>query len=87
MFLRDEPGLLAFHLGGRHTRGRHYLDAIAGSGGHGAWRIALDQAGIEIPYHHLQLFLEKVDERVWHQAAKCASLSKSSEVSGTADLS
>ncbi len=39
-----------------------------------ASKLALDAAGIEIPYHHLQLFLENVDERVWTQAARLAGL-------------
>jgi small-conductance mechanosensitive channel len=42
-------------------------------------KLALDAAGIEIPYHHLQLFLENIDERVWRQAAAFASLSPSVE--------
>jgi small conductance mechanosensitive channel len=32
-------------------------------------KLALDAAGIEIPYHHLQLFVEKVEDRVWEKAA------------------
>jgi small-conductance mechanosensitive channel len=32
-------------------------------------KVALDEAGIEIPFPHLQLFLENVDDRVWKQAA------------------
>jgi len=31
-------------------------------------KLALDEAGIEIPYHHLQLFIEKVEDRVWQKA-------------------
>ena len=34
-----------------------------------ASKLALDTAGIQIPYHHLQLFLEDVDERVWGKMA------------------
>ena len=34
-----------------------------------ASKLALDHAGIEIPYHHLQLFVESVSERVWEDAA------------------
>ena len=30
--------------------------------------LALDEAGIEIPYPHLQLFLEKIEDRVWERA-------------------
>ncbi|MGE0814185.1 MAG: mechanosensitive ion channel family protein [Vicinamibacterales bacterium] len=37
-----------------------------------ASKLALDAAGIEIPYHHVQLFLDKVDDRVWQQAARIA---------------
>jgi small conductance mechanosensitive channel len=33
-------------------------------------KLALDEAGIEIPYHHLQLFVENVEDRVWQKAAK-----------------
>jgi small-conductance mechanosensitive channel len=32
-------------------------------------KLALDAAGIEIPYHHLQLFVEKVEDRVWEKVA------------------
>lgn len=31
-------------------------------------KLALDEAGIEIPFHHLQLFIEDVRERVWESA-------------------
>ena len=34
-----------------------------------AAKLALDAAGIEIPYHHLQLFVEDVRDRVWQKAA------------------
>ena len=44
-----------------------------------ASKLALDAAGIEIPYHHLQLFLENVDERVWRQAAALAELLQPAE--------
>jgi len=30
-----------------------------------ASKVALDEAGIQIPYHHLQLFLDDVEDRVW----------------------
>ena len=30
-------------------------------------KLALDEAGIEIPYHHLQLFIENVEDRVWEK--------------------
>jgi small conductance mechanosensitive channel len=35
-----------------------------------ATKLALDEAGIEIPYPHLQLFLEKIEDRVWERAQK-----------------
>ena len=38
-------------------------------------KIALDRAGIEIPYHHVQLFVESVGQQVWESAGKLASLS------------
>ncbi|MBN1221943.1 MAG: mechanosensitive ion channel [Candidatus Aminicenantes bacterium] len=38
-------------------------------------KMALDAAGIEIPYHHLQLFIENVEDRVWEKARKWAGLS------------
>jgi len=31
-------------------------------------KMALDAAGIEIPYHHLQLFIENVEDRIWEKA-------------------
>jgi small conductance mechanosensitive channel len=31
-------------------------------------KLALDAAGIEIPYHHLQLFIENIEDRVWEKA-------------------
>lgn len=31
-------------------------------------KLALDAAGIEIPYPHLQLFVENVEDRVWEKA-------------------
>jgi small conductance mechanosensitive channel len=34
-----------------------------------ASKLALDRAGIEIPYHHLQLFIENIQESVLKQAA------------------
>ncbi len=34
-----------------------------------ASKLALDEAGIEIPYHHLQLFIENVEDRVWQKAS------------------
>lgn len=35
-----------------------------------ASKLALDEAGIEIPFPHLQLFVDDVEERVWEGAAK-----------------
>ncbi|MBD3163546.1 MAG: mechanosensitive ion channel [Candidatus Eisenbacteria bacterium] len=32
-----------------------------------ASKLALDAAGIEIPYHHMQLFIEKIEDRVWEK--------------------
>ncbi|MFC1572149.1 mechanosensitive ion channel family protein [Candidatus Eisenbacteria bacterium] len=40
-----------------------------------AGKLALDHAGIEIPYHHMQLFIDKVDDRVWEGVKKLAPLS------------
>lgn len=37
-----------------------------------AVKVALDEAGIEIPFPHLQLFVDEVDDRVWEQAAAVA---------------
>jgi small conductance mechanosensitive channel len=33
-------------------------------------KLALDAAGIEIPFHHLQLFIDNVEDRVWDKAQK-----------------
>ncbi len=38
-----------------------------------AAKLALDKAGIEIPFPHLQLFVDDVEERVWHKAAALRS--------------
>jgi len=37
-------------------------------------KLALDAAGIEIPYHHLQLFVENVQDQVWAKAAALPNL-------------
>lgn len=37
-----------------------------------ACKLALDKAGIEIPFPHLQLFVENVEDRVWDKAGKLA---------------
>jgi small conductance mechanosensitive channel len=34
-----------------------------------ACKVALDRAGIEIPFPHRQLFIEQVDDRVWEKLA------------------
>jgi small-conductance mechanosensitive channel len=34
-----------------------------------AAKVALDAAGIEIPFPHLQLFVEQVEDRVWDKVA------------------
>jgi small conductance mechanosensitive channel len=52
-----------------------------------ASKLALDAAGIQIPYPHLQLFLEDVDARVWQQAVRFAETSASPGPSGTAGAS
>lgn len=39
-----------------------------------ACKVALDAAGIEIPFPHLQLFVEDVKERVWAGAARVPGL-------------
>lgn len=40
-----------------------------------AAKIALDKAGIEIPFPHLQLFVENVEDRVWERAERMARAS------------
>ena len=35
-----------------------------------ACKVALDEAGIEIPFPHLQLFVENVEDRVWQRGGK-----------------
>ncbi len=39
-----------------------------------ASKLALDEAGIEIPYHHMQLFVEDVQDRVWEKMARLPAL-------------
>lgn len=41
-----------------------------------ASKLALDAAGIEIPYPHLQLFVENVQDRVWKSALQGLSLGR-----------
>lgn len=38
-----------------------------------ASKLALDEAGIQIPFPHLQLFIDDVEDRVWSRAAHLAS--------------
>jgi small conductance mechanosensitive channel len=38
-------------------------------------KLALDKAGIQIPYHHLQLFIENVEDRVWEKAQQLRQMS------------
>jgi small conductance mechanosensitive channel len=38
-----------------------------------ACKLALDEAGIQIPYHHLQLFIDNVEDRVWEKAKELRS--------------
>jgi len=38
-----------------------------------AAKLALDEAGIEIPFPHLQLFVDDVEDRVWDRAAGLGS--------------
>ncbi len=38
-----------------------------------ACKNALDEAAIEIPFPHLQLFIDQVDDRVWNRAAQLIS--------------
>lgn len=37
-----------------------------------ACKLALDKAGIEIPFPHLQLFVDNVEDRVWEKVGKLA---------------
>lgn len=39
-----------------------------------ASKLALDAAGIQIPYHHLQLFIESADDKIWKKAAQLSRL-------------
>jgi small conductance mechanosensitive channel len=39
-----------------------------------ASKLALDQAGIEIPFPHLQLFVDDVRDRVWERASRLGAL-------------
>jgi small conductance mechanosensitive channel len=43
-----------------------------------ACKLALDAAGIQIPYPHLQLFVENVEDRVWDRVAALPALASAS---------
>ncbi len=47
-----------------------------------ACKLALDKAGIEIPFPHLQLFLDTVEDRVVDQCARIPRLASAGEASG-----
>jgi small conductance mechanosensitive channel len=50
-----------------------------------ASKLALDRADIEIPYHHLQLFIENIEESVLKQAAAYLSPQKQIGAGDVAD--
>jgi len=52
-----------------------------------ASKLALDAAGIQIPYPHLQLFVEDIDPRVWQQAARFPDLPKAPAPSNVTGVS
>jgi len=41
-----------------------------------ASKVALDRAGIQIPYPHLQLFVDDVRDRVWAKAARLPAMAR-----------
>lgn len=41
-----------------------------------ACKLALDEAGIQIPFPHLQLFVDDVQDRVWKKAAQLPALAR-----------
>jgi small conductance mechanosensitive channel len=47
-----------------------------------ASKLALDAAGIQIPYPHLQLFIERAEEPVWRELARFAHRAPGDERSG-----
>jgi len=49
-------------------------------------KLALDEAGIEIPYPHLQLFVEKVEDRVWQKALGVLGAPRDTRSGGEAGL-
>lgn len=48
-----------------------------------ASKLALDAAGIQIPYHHLQLFIESVDNKIWEKAGQLSRLHSSGASGGS----
>jgi len=46
-----------------------------------ASKLALDAAGIQIPYPHLQLFLDSVEPRVWDGLAEVAERARGKDAS------
>jgi small-conductance mechanosensitive channel len=42
-----------------------------------ASKLALDAAGIQIPYHHLQLFVENVDDQLLRRVADLQAAGRS----------
>jgi small conductance mechanosensitive channel len=44
-----------------------------------ASKLSLDAAGIEIPYPHMQLFVENVEDRVWKSALQGLSLNRATK--------
>ena len=45
-----------------------------------ACKLALDEAGIEIPFPHLQLFVDDVKSKVWKQAASTIAMRRAESV-------
>lgn len=45
-------------------------------------KVSLDAAGIEIPFPHLQLFVENVEERIWKRAARFPGMGTARENGG-----
>ncbi len=43
-----------------------------------AGKLALDAAGIQIPFPHLQLFVDDVEDQVWNKAAQLPSMARGS---------
>jgi small conductance mechanosensitive channel len=53
-----------------HIERRTYFRAME------ACKVALDEAGIQIPFPHLQLFVENIEERVWQRMAGLAGATR-----------